>query len=299
MTNPIPPRVNPPKLSSGAKPKRPLPENEFIQEGFKKDPAPFWFWLFIVGIISVLAWGIGSWGVQVLTREVKGFPFLQVTNRELSLFLWQHPQYMRSNASTKTGYLPGFLYVEKVTIDVPYADEFIQAPPELLFQYHTWDRLVSKEFAPRPIPLSEFREFLSYVSEWQPQFWPAAPTEYVDFIANLAKTQEEDLAKLPLTTVPLEVRQAFQGWKNYFKEGEQINSVKPTFGEMNEFLEHFPHYARNYWRNLVMDLTPQYLYTSTFVPFATFDTNADIPSEELNPFLKLAFFNYQQSLKNK
>ena len=50
--------------------------------------------------------------------------------------------------------------------------------------------------------------------------------------------------------LPIIVRQAYQGWKNYFEEGPDINVLDPTYAEVNEFLKDHPHYMRNYWRNI-------------------------------------------------
>ena len=63
---------------------------------------------------------------------------------------------MRVHAPREGGYLR-VSYENKVSL-VLYgqADEWVVAPPELLFLYHTWRREASGEFSPRPIPREEF-----------------------------------------------------------------------------------------------------------------------------------------------
>lgn len=274
-----------------------LEEKDFIHEEYSKNPFPFWLWLFLVTVVTCLIWGGISWYQKTLSWNLQTSPFLQVTNRQISLFLWQFSDFMRANSANKTGYLPGFLYKDKISLDLPFGDEYAVAPPELIFLYHTWDRLISKEaLAPRPIPIKEFREFLNYAEEWKPQYWPAAPEGYVLFSKSLETTKEENLETLPESSLPFEVRLAFQGWKNYFKEGTLINQVKPTYEEMQNFLNNHPHYARNYWRNIVEKDVPEYLKTLTSGKFEPHDA---ISNKELAPFLKVAFFNDQQALKSK
>lgn len=271
-------------------PKPPLSEKDFIHEGYKKDPFPLWLWLFLLTALLSLIWGSSSWYDGKLSLLVNESPFLQVTNREISLFLWQNPEYMRNNSKNKNGYLPGFQYIDKVTLNVVDADQYAVAPPELLFRYHTWHRLVSGEFTERAIPKKEFVEFLTYAEEWHPTYWPNAPKEYIALMGQLAKmTPEDDLSKLSTNELPLEVRMAFQGWKNYFKEGEAINNVKPTFSQMRKFLASHPHYARNYWQNIVQDTTPNYLKS---LNAGVESSDSTVPSDEMSSFLKAAFYNY-------
>lgn len=271
-----------------------LSEKDFIQEGFKKNPLPFWVWFFLLTTFVSLLWGGASWYYSKLSKVIQDSPFLQVTNRELSLFLWQNSEFMRVNVSEKNNYLPGFQYQNKVTLDLPNADQYVVAPPEVLFRYHTWNRLVSKEFSPRSIPIEEFRQFLDDTQEWEPEYWPQASSEYVKMVNELPKSQLTDLEPLPKTVLPQEVRLAFQGWKNYFKEGDSINHMKVTYEEIGQFLQENPHYARNFWRNIVSKATPDYLKTYTFNKF---DPQSEIPPPELSPFLKVAIYNFLMSKK--
>lgn len=267
-----------------------LPEKDFINEGYSKDPYPFWEWMAVISVCVVLLWAFGLWFNDKMDTEVADSPFLQVTNRELSLFLWQFSDKMRIHAKNKTGYLPGFQYQESVAMELDEADEYAIAPPELLYLYHTWKRLISDEIPLGPIALSEFREFINYAEEWKPRFWPAAPEGYVAFINSLEQIKDTDLRSLPATTLPIVVRQAFQGWKNYMKDQDKINQLRPTYGEMEAFLKLYPHYARNYWRNIV-DSRLHYLYTLTW---GQYNPNDVIPQDELAAFLRQAFYNYHK-----
>lgn len=252
-----------------------------------------WLWLFLITALAALYWGGSSYFSSLWQQDIKSSPFLQVTNRQFSIFLWQFPEYMRANVRSKTGYLPGFQYENKISLVVADADKYVVAPPELIFLYHAWHRQISREFTPRPIPLEEFKEFLSYVEEWQPTYWPAAPNAYVQLIKNISNESIlKDLNDLPESSLPLEVRQAFEGWKNYFKEGEAINKLKPTFAQVQEFIKSHPGYARNYWRNIVHATTPRYLISLS--EKNDHPENA-MPRSEIAPFLLVAIYNYLQA----
>ncbi len=251
----------------------------------------FWFWFTFIAFVAVLGWGGHAWFDKWLSSGRRDSPFLRVTNREISLFLWQYPEHMRANAPRKTGYLPGFQYIEKVSVDPLLAEEYVEAPPELLFLYHTWHRLLGNQYFPRPIPSKTFLKFLDYATEWQPIFWHEAPQDYVAFVKQLSGKEEEkelDLESLPLTTLPLVVRQAFQGWHNFFIDKEAINGVRPTYGEMRKFLSEHPHYARNYWRNILFEARPQYLTMKG-------SEKDKVPENELTAFLREGFYNYMQA----
>jgi len=266
-----------------------LSEKDFIHEGYSKNPLPLWVWLFLLTTFAALVWGMGNWYSDKINLLFKESPFLQVTNRDMSLFLWQNPEFMRVNVKEKSAYLPAFKYTDKLTIDVAYADQYVAAPPELLFRYHTWKRLVSNEFTQRPIPMKEFQEFISYAEEWQPQFWPGAPAGYIRLIAGLANNKTENLTTLSLEELPMPVRMAFQGWQNYFKDGEALNQIKVTQKQMRQFLVSHPHYARNYWINIVKDKIPDYLKNVG----SDKDTgDALVAPNEFTSFLRVGVYNY-------
>lgn len=252
----------------------------------RENPYPFWFWLFLVVIIITLVIGMQSWIRETFTAVPRG-PFTEVTNRDFSLFLWQHPEYMRVNATTKAGYLTGFQ--DEGSIKKGSADQYVVVLPEVLFRYHTWKRQVKSEFPSRRIDGREFLEFLQQVSEWDPQNWPAAPVAYATMVDKLPNI--DDLQNLPKETLPVDVQLAFIGWKNYFKEQKAIQETTPTYAQMQSFLAQYPHYARNYWKNITSD---QYLRT---LALGNFSSDHIIPNEELALFLKIALYNFLAKTK--
>jgi hypothetical protein len=224
----------------------------------------------------------------LLDRQVKDSPFLSVTNRDFSLFLWENPQFMRVNTKNKTGYLPGFEYVERVGLNPEMAEQYVIAPPELIYHYHLWNRLLGDQKATRSISPEQFRTFLDQAPEWSPRFWPDAPQGYVELIADLDLIRVSDMQLLPESQLPQVVRRAFVGWLNYFHEGDAINSFTPTYAQVEALIKANPHYARNYWRNLLIDTAPKYLES-----FARggYSPETIVPADELAPFLKVALFN--------
>ncbi len=249
-----------------------LRDDQLIHEGYKSNPKPFWIWLLAILLTLSFLWMTQAALQRHITEAIEENPFLQVTNREMSVFLWLNPQHMRAHAARKSGYLPGFQYLDRVGPDLEMLDDYVIAPPELLFLYHTWVRQIGDEIPLRQITSAEFAEFLKYAEEWQPQYWAQAPKGYVELVSGLSKNTEKDLR----TTLPHVVQLAFQGWKNYFKEGEAINKYTPTPEELKAFLEQHPHYARPYWRNIV----DNYLKDSN----------------QFAPFLKVALYNWTMDM---
>jgi hypothetical protein len=292
--NPQDPRNDDRELNPSGKP--PLSEKDFIQNGWSITSIPFWLSISLAAIVIALILGSRGWYEGFMQKEKMHDPFLEVTNRDFSVFLWQFPSFMRVNVSKKTGYLPGFLSTGE-NFNTATAEEFVSAPPDLIFLYHTWNRLLSPEFIARSIKPSEFDDFLQHLPEWQPLNWKNAPQEYVKLIDSKNYSKMDDLQTLPESVLPLIVRQAFQGWKNYFFEGPKINEVHPTFVQVETFLKLHPNYARNFWRNIetVHDQEvagSNYLYAlmnGTFIP------DAEVPKEQLAPFLKLGLFNAEQA----
>lgn len=275
---------------------RKLSEKDFINEGYAKNPLPLWLWFALLAIFACLVWGFTSWFQGLMEKDIKFKPFLEVTNREMSLFLWQNPSFMRSHSKTKTGYLTGFKYGDKDTLELSNTEDFVVAPPDLLFLYHTWKRLVGADYIARPIPRGEFVEFLNIVEEWQPKYWVKAPKPYIEFVESLSTSNIKDLQAISTTVFPIVVRQAFQGWKNYFREGESINQFQPTYADVQAFLADHPYYARNYWRNIQAMAGQHDLEILTLGKFEAADT---IPSDQVPPFLKVALFNFERSKKGE
>jgi len=269
-----------------------IPDSELGSNGSKKDPFPFWIWLFFTALLIGLFSMAQSWMEDRLSKFHAASPFSQVTNREFSLFLWENPQFMRINVSSKHAYLPGFQYLDKVTPIPDNAEELVQAPPYVLFHYHTWERLISSESVVRPIKAAAFREFLRQVPEWLPKWWHDAPEGYVKLIRELPSLPDDQL----LEDLPFVVKQSFIGWKNYFFEGDAINAMTPTYGQLEPFLTTHPHYARNYWRNLTEDSAPNYLKTITY---GHPDPDSIVPKDEITPFLRVALFNFLEAKQGR
>ena len=269
-----------------------LDEKYFIHEDPKSPFSTSFLWVAIALAVIVLLWMGGSWFTEQVNLRVVHSPFLRVTNREMSLFLWQNPEHMRINAKRKTGYLPGFHSINRTTIKPEEANQYVSAPPVLLHQYHIWNRLVSDEWAERPIPTVEFRDFLVDAEAWLPENWPESPEAYKALVETLRSTTPPSLETLPISTLPVSVRKAFQGWRNYYREGEEINRTIPTYGELATFLREYPHYNRQYWKNIVGD---QYLKS---YHFGKMNDDTIISPEELAPFIRVAFFNWKKSLSS-
>lgn len=287
--------ISPDTISSSSPVPAELPDDQMIHEGYKQDPGNIWAWVFIVAAVSALIWGTLSQYTNYLQDAVGPHPFLQVTNREMSRFLWQNPEFMRANVRMKMGYLPAFAVGEGMRLDPSLADEWAIAPPEVLFRYHTWNRLIGETWFPRSIPAERFMTFLEASPQWTPRYWKAAPAAYTEFVASLDRTSTVDLSALQSTTLPQEVRVAFQGWQNFEYEGKLIESMQPTYKEVKEFIEAYPDYKRSYWQNIVDSSEGRYLGS-----VAMHEGNAAIvPREELSPFLRVALFNAKESARTK
>lgn len=297
MNPDFPPQQN---REGGPQERAPLSEKDFIQNGWRLTSLPFWLWIFLMAALIGVIYGTSSWYQGIINQEKKHNPFLEVTNRQFSVFLWQFPSFMRVNAPRKTGYLPGFLATSE-NFNLATAEEFVTAPPDLIFLYHTWHRLLAFDFTSRPIPAPELAEFLEQLPEWQPKNWKDAPGDYAKLIETKKYAGIDNLGMLPETEFPLIVKQAFIGWKNYFKEGPKINELHPTFGQVKAFLEKHPTYARPYWRNIDVVATQQIAGLDYLLGFLNgkFEPDAVIPNDQLAPFLKVALFNAEQAQQNR
>ncbi len=254
-----------------------LEEKDFIHEGVKKDPFPLIIWFIVLTALIASAWGLSTWYDKLITREIKQDPFLQVTNREFSLFLWDNPEFMRIHVSDKASYLPAFEYVETLAMKTEMAEDYVVVPPHVLFDYHTWRRLIFNEIPVQKVLKDDFKKFLDYAQEWKPENWKQAPSEYIKTVTTLEKNTERVLE------VPREVQQAYTGWKNFFIEGEKINAFQPSYALLDRFLIDHPHYSRNYWQNML----PEYLKTQG-------KGDNVIPRQELVGFLIKALYNFQK-----
>jgi len=277
--------------------KEPLKEKDFLrgQQMRPKDQLPLMLIAVAIAAIAAIFWGVGSVYTKEMDEVIEESPFLQVTNRDMSIFLWQFPDLLPQNVQDKTGYLSGFeTSSEKFGPKLDLADEFVVAPPKLLFLYHTWNRLLRDEFVERRIPKEQFYQFLNALPEWRPDNWSKAPLEYRRMLQSLSYTDIEDLSRLSMESLPLVVRMAFQGWKNFFLEGNQINDLKITVGQMRRFLTGHPNYARHFWRNIVAKGYLSADYPNYLISLEGRRAQADdaLSKEEVAPFLKSAVFNF-------
>lgn len=212
-------------------------------------------------------------------------PFLRVTNREYSLFLWQNPEFMRQKIKQKRDYLEA--WGDGLTVDPKLAESWVQAPHEALFLYHTWHRLLGDYYYPRQIPQNEFLAFLKDDPQWHPTYWKKAPGEYKVLLKWIQEgNYYEDLKELSYEEMPKIVRQAFQGWKNFTMEGEKINQVSPTYRQLWTFIEYYDNFRRPFWINLVRDTRPDYLKR---VEVKGFDK---VPDDQMDGLLKMGIYNY-------
>jgi len=226
-------------------------------------------------------------------------PFLEVTNRQFSNFLWQFPAFLRVNSTAKTGYLPAFETNEE-GVKLSAAEEDVIAPPDLIFLYQTWSRLLAPQYIPRPISPELFSEFLNQVEIWLPAVWEAAPEAYKEMIQSNSYLKIKDLQRVSEKELPLIVRQSFQGWKNYFKEGAEINALSPSVKEIQKFLIEHPTYARNYWRNISVIAKRQIVSEKYLVDLNSEPNSQKIVSaDQLSSFLRVALFNAQQAKLNR
>ena len=260
-------------------------ERDFIPRKWHEHPRFIWILLFILVIVWALFGIFGKWESLITREKRKELPFFQVTKRDFSLFLYQNPEFLRAKRFKRFGTLARITSLDEVRFVPPKADEYIVAPPDILFRYHVWDRLLGDSLAPRPISGEEFKLFLKENPDWEPENWPGATEGYRQVVKDLGDSD------LPLDKVPPEVQFAFQGWKNFFEEWTQIQEVKPTESEMEKFLADHPHYRRSYWRNILSEEYPDYL------------KNLDVLSaEDMPDFLKVGIYNFnpqQQTLLDK
>jgi hypothetical protein len=262
-----------------------IDDNGLGGEGRKDDRTSLWLWLFLLALLIGLLSTIQTWMDDHLSEAHAATSFYHVTNRDFSLFLWENPQFMRINVSSKQAYLPGYQYLDTVAPYPEKADELVQAPPEVLFNYHTWHHLIGDDTSDRPITVNEFQQFLASFQEWLPKWWPEAPSDYVKLIDKLPVM----LGNQEVKGLPIKVRLAVLGWKNYYIEGDAINKMEANFGQLKAFLAENPHFARNYWRNLTLESAPNYLKTITFGNPKDKDI---VPNDEYAPFLRVSLFNF-------
>ncbi len=199
-----------------------MDEKDFIQNRVSKDPAPLFVYLIVVLLTVAGIWWVRGWQHEYQTTQHALHPELQVTNRDMQLFLWQHPQHMRVHVRKKMGYLPAFATSGRGALDPEMAEQFVRVPPALLYRYHRWNNLIGKVVFPREEPKWDL--FKEENPSWQ---------------------VESDEAKL---------MQAYVGWINYYEEGEAINALPITYADVRALVAAYPGYAPEHWS----DLEPNY-----------------------------------------
>lgn len=269
-----------------------LQEKDFIHEEYRKNPRPAWICFFILVVFFVIWWWVAKWREERLEAYQKNSSFLQVTNRELSLFLWSHPEFMRANVKMKADYLTGFKEEDKIRVIPEFAEEYAVAPPEVLFRYHIWKTFLSHHIPDRKITVGEFLEFIQCCKEWHPTFWNGAPKTYKVFVESLNKF--EGSQKIAPELLPDSVKQGFIGWKNFYKEGDQINNLLISYDLLDGFLAKYKELARGYWRNILQESTPEYLleYSNNEYVAKSF-----VPTHQMASVFKVPFFNEQMTLE--
>lgn len=270
-----------------------LKEEDFIQDEFQQSPNPFLLSIFFLAIGTIVFTAIVSWYNQHQSEYRKTSPFYQVTNRDFALFLRENPRFLNENVSNKEAYLPGVKFIENIQSNVQEADQLIDAPDPLIFQYHTWNRLIDYPPFPRAIPVNEYKEFLNKYQEWIPLYWKGATKAYANLYKQIQNgTAPANLSTISKTDLPDDVREAFFGWKNFNLEKSQIETFRPTYELLKEFIEKYPNFQRNYWFNILKE--SDYAYLQTF-SFEKYDPKATVPEPEISPFLQIALFNYLKS----
>ena len=264
----------------------------------KNDFQVLWIFLFLLVLICSLLFLLVKWEDRLNQKKLMEAPFSQVTNRQFSLFLWQNPEFMRANRRSKLGYLPEFSEGNDTRVIPTLADDYVIAPPLVIFRYHVWERLIGRSLASRPIRADEFLTFLEKNPEWMPAFWKIAPPEYQSFVEGLLTPETEDIQGYSLLAFPYEARLAFQGWKNYIYEWSEIENLSVEGKELALFLETNPSYNRSFWRNILIETLPNYL--DSFLFGARLENgNPDelISEKELSNFLKAALYNNRKALE--
>lgn len=250
-----------------------LDEKDFIQEDFHKDKRPMWFFLILLSLVIVGYSLVRQSQDRLQQRLLEDRLFFNVTNRELSVFLWQNPELMRGNVQSRSNYLPAFEYLGDVTVNPNRADEKVIGPRELLYRYHQWARLLGDKVFDRKIPHKYLMEFLEEDAQWKPEYWKGAPKEYAQAYAQ---------GLLEKVDLPLKLRQAFHGWFAYKYEGVAINQIVPTAKELRAFLKEQPEYARHNWYFIYKELGMNYLGSLQ-------ELEGVYPLREISPQLRWAY----------
>lgn len=268
-------------------------EPPLFKEGERFRDSDPWIWWCLLAMLLLMA-GVGAgqtWLGRQLESSYGDSAFHQVSNRQMSLLLWHHPQHMRAHQKLKASYLPGFDYKKRIGLSSGHEEQQVVAPPRLLHLYHTWSRLMGELVFWRRVSRAELREFLEECPEWHPQKWKEAPKLYRQLVQRMEREQRRGEDPQEDLQLPKVVQQAFVGWKNYFREGAIINEQTFNFGEVRHFLSLYPSYKRHHWRNLLSETVPNYLVGVDDPAFASY---LPFPEEHIAGFLRVALYNKRQ-----
>lgn len=287
--------MGPDRFEDGSFDRQPeISDADLTKSPKKKDPLVFAIFVAVFAVVVLLFWSGGYWLQTAVPSLMSSSDFYKVTNRQISTFIWQFPSLRRQYQSGTIGYLPGFDYTTRTGIASGQADVQVQAPKKLLYSYHAWNRLVNLKQPKRIVPMLEFYEFLDFNPEWDPVNWKEAPEAYRQLVRRLQfRSINEAEWVQAAESIPEETRVTFMGWKNATLEAPFIDEQKITVGQMQDFLEKYPHYARNYWKNLVAKDYPLYLLSV----WQEKEPQEILSGGEVAGFLKQAFWNEQQALK--
>lgn len=274
-----------------------LEERKFVQEKYSKDPSYFWIWMAIAAAILTLAWGLQSWYVKNESKNEES-PFAAVTQRQFSLFTAQFPEF--GSSSNKTALFSSSLY-GKDKINPSKLEERIEASAELLFLYHTWNRLIAAQQPIRAISSSQFLEFLQSQPQWQPSLWKEAPQNYVLLVNSLMGKKEVANSFLKREELPLMAVLAFQNWLNFGVEQQEIKEMHISDAQEALFLKAYPQYSRSYWQNILKKRFPKYLLNIEKKAAASAaPAGLETPSQEKLPiFFQTALFNFLANEKER
>lgn len=248
------------------------------QEGSPKDPNFLWIWLAVAAAAVTLLWGLSAWwgkSSSSSAAEKNGPQREVVTNRQFALFLGQFPEFTPKGNPQRI-------------LEASHAQESVSASDEQLFYYHTWQRQIGQDEPLRPIPATLLRQFLLAFPQWKQV---NDSSSYTQYLKQLLENQDSTTAIVDKAIIPFELQLAVQNWRNKTQEAEQIASAQYTHEQVAKFLQRYPHFARNYWQNVLKAQYPHYLLS--FSPEAPKAPNSNVVAEEeLAPFLRQALYNF-------
>jgi hypothetical protein len=267
-----------------------LMEKDFISEkGLKKSSKPtFQYLLLVIAVIALTWWWVSFKQNWIASNNQE---FGKVTNREFSLFLWQNPEYTRRLAYEKDHHLTQFSKDGGVHIVKNHAEDIVEAPPSLVYNYYYWKKFAGDIDFSREIERDFFYSFLESCPEWLPENWNNAPKSYSKISESLLQLSSKEFKELQ-QTLPDNLRQAFFGWLNYYHEGNLINAVAPSYEEVQSFLKEHPNLKRNIWKNLLLEQAPNYLQSALD---SSIDKEKLYPQGEMTSLFKLLYFNIKDS----